>query len=81
MTVGGDASRLRPDPGTRIGSTLRNLTLTLIHRQGATTRAEARRFFATPVHALALVVSPPSTICRPCANSPKKGLDERGQKA
>jgi len=61
VTFGEDASRLRTGAGPQIMAAFRNLTLTLIHRQGTTTIAQARRFFAAnPDHALALLVSPPS---------------------
>jgi len=61
VTFGEDASRLRTGTSPQIMAALRNLASTLLHRQGATNIAEARRFFAAnPDHALALLVSPPT---------------------
>jgi len=61
VTFGEGASRLRTGAGPQIMAAFRNLALTLIHRQGTSTIAEARRFFAAnPDHARALLVSPPS---------------------
>jgi predicted transposase YbfD/YdcC len=61
VTFGEDASRLRTGTGPQIMAALRNLAITLIHRQGTSSIAETRRFCAAnPDLALALLVSPPS---------------------
>ena len=44
-----------------LAAALRNLAITLLHRQGRTSMTAARRFFATaPDQALALLVAPPT---------------------
>jgi predicted transposase YbfD/YdcC len=61
VTFGEDAARLRSGAAPQIMAALRNLAITLLHRQTASTIAAARRFFANhPDQALALLVSPPA---------------------
>jgi predicted transposase YbfD/YdcC len=61
VTFDEDASRLRSGAAPQIMAALRNLAVTLIHRQGTTKIAQARRSFANaPDLALALLVTPPA---------------------
>jgi hypothetical protein len=61
VAFGEDAARLRSGAAPQIMAALRNLAITLLHRQTVPTIAAARRFFANhPDEALALLVSPPA---------------------
>lgn len=63
VTFSEDASRLRTGSAPQIMAALRNLAITLLHRQGFTSMTEGRRFFASaPDQALALVVTPPPLL-------------------
>ena len=57
VTFGEDRSRLRTRAAPQILAALRNLTITLLHRSGATNLAAARRAFAYhPRRALRLLL-------------------------